>query len=432
MRVPVKGLFVTINDRLRQIIKSPSFSSVAIFASGSFFVAVLGGVGGLIQARWLEPEVFGEFRKYGILTMYLSLGYSVVHDGLIRQYPYLLGKGDQKAALHVAGIAKWWYSFVTILYVFLFAILSVIALFKADYRGAIGWGAQIPGSIALVYGAYLGVMYRSSINFKRLSYNNIISSVLSVFGLIFVKIWGYWGLAVRFILMQLTSVWINQHYLPVKAKALFDFKALSNLAKISLRFSIPGYLHSSALIASMNTLILCYCGEAGLGVYALAVMVKGMGMTFSNALNQIFHVKISTKYGETEDVYECLRYTKIPTLLAIALSLVLVVGLCVSIGPFIRMVLPKYIDSIPVIQILSIAIFLQAASLPLIVINSALWYKTFAVKCAGNFCVTIIAVILLPKTPCMVAIASILGIIAEMGIGYFSIAWNYRFIKIAH
>ncbi len=425
-----KDLYKNINEQLSQIIKSPSFYALGIFGGGNIFVAVIGGLCGLIQARWLEPDVFGEFRKYGILTTYLALGISFVHDGLLQQYPYLLGKGKNKEALQVASTAKWWYSNLTIIYIILFFVLTIIALFKTNYRGAIGWGAQIAGSVALVYGAYLGVMYRTSTNFKRLSYNNIISTVLGAFELVFVKIWDYWGLAIRNILMSLTSVGFNNYYLPVKIKAKYNSKVFINLAKISLRFSIPGYLRTSALIASLNALILFYCGQKELGIYAFSITFQSLALTFSDALNQIFYVKISSKYGETNDVFKCLQYTKVPAVLGIIVSIIIALCLFLLVGPFIHLFLPKYLESISVIRILSLSIVVKGISLPLIVISSALWYRTFAVMCGVNFSVTLITLLLLPKTALMAAAASVIGIISEACMGYSSLIWNYRKRKI--
>jgi hypothetical protein len=209
-------------------------------------------------------------------------------------------------------------------------------------------------------------------------------------------------------------------------KAQFDYGVLVNLAKMSLRFSVPGYLHSSALIASVNMMILYYCGERGLGVYAFSSTIQAMALVFSASLNQFFHVKISTQFGATEDVNKCIQYTLKPAVLGVAASLVMVVGLWITIGPFIRILLPKYVDSIVVIRILALALILNAASLPLLVINTALWYRTFAIKCLVNICVVVLAVFLLPKTPSMVAIATILGSLAELLTGYCSLAWNYQ------
>lgn len=425
-----KGFLHTAVQKARvefyKIVKSDSFNSLAVFASGSFFVAVIGGFTGILQARWLEPEIYGEFRKYGILTMYLGFLKILVHDGLVRQYPYLLGKGDQNAAFRVAGSAKWWYGFVTIVAILLFGTLSLTSLYNKDFRAAIGWGAQIPASIGLLYGAYLGVMYRTSSNFKRLSYNNVISTTIGVPLLTFVRFWGYWGLALRSIFNSLSLVWLNQFYLPVKVKAVFNLKTIKELAKISLRFSVPGYLHSTALVASVNALILYFSGERVLGVYTLALSVKTMALTFSKALSQIFHVKITTKYGQTEDVYKCLRYSQKPALLGLSLSFFLAVALYLGITPFISLLVPKFIDSIPVIQILSAMILLHALSLPLLIISSALWYRTWTVMCVTNLLVAITALLILPKTAVNAAVALILGKSAEIFVGYMSLTLNYK------
>lgn len=425
-----KLLLLAFYNWLSSIVKSPSLNSFGIFAGGNLIVAFVCGVSGLIQARWLDPETFGEFRKYGIFVMYFSLAYSVVHDGLIRQYPYLIGKGEHAAALRIAGVAKWWYCFVTVLCVMFFALLSGFAICRKDYRSAIGWFSQVVAASSMMYGAYLGVMYRTSSEFKRLTYNSLISTLLSAIELTFVKLWGYWGLATRFILTHIQSLWLNHHYVPVKVKAHFDRNALISLAKMSLRFSVPGYLHSSALVASMNTIILYYCGEGGLGVYTFSTTILAMALVFSNSLSQFVHVRISMQYGATEDVYKCLRYAVKPAVLGIGISLVLAAGLCISIEPFIRILLPKYVESIFVIRILSIALIVKAASLPLLVINSALLYRTFAIKCVLNISVALLAIVVLPKTPSMAAVATILGLGAELLTGYCSLAWNYNRIGI--
>jgi len=150
-------------------------------------VAVLGGLSGLVQARWLAPEILGEFRRFGILPSYLNIGLVIVHDGLSRQFPYLLGKGDKERALKVAGCAKWWYLMLCWVFSLFFAGLSLRSVIKGDYRAAVGWGAQIPWIWANIYGLYLGVMYRTSSEFKRLAYNSVSENLVGFCSLILVK-----------------------------------------------------------------------------------------------------------------------------------------------------------------------------------------------------------------------------------------------------
>lgn len=411
---------------IKNIVHSPSFHTLGIFAGGNLFVAVLGGLGGLLQARWIAPEVFGEFRKYGILTSYFYIGLILVHDGLTRQYPYLIGKGDKAEALEVASAAKWWYLLISWSFTFFFACLLLSSLFRRDFRAVVGWGAQIPAVWIAMFGGYLGVMYRTSSDFKRLSYNNVLSSIIAFLALIFVKAWAYWGLAARLIVQNLASLFINRHYVPVKVKAVYDLKRLVSLSKISLPLSVPGYIQTACLSASVSVIILKYCGQSALGIYGVALTLQGMAMTFAAALNQIFTTKMTSKFGATENVIACLKYARRPTLLSVAVATGMALGLALAIGPFIHLLLPKYVAAIPIIRILAISLPLSAASLPLIVLRSALMYKSVISLAATQFGVCLTAIAILPKSVEMIAASVIFGHFCSLIVGFGILA---RFAK---
>jgi O-antigen/teichoic acid export membrane protein len=409
---------------LKEILKSSSLRTLGVFAGGNLFVAVLGGMGGLLQARWIDPAVFGEFRKFGILTSYFYIGLILVHDGLMRQFPYLIGKGKRDDALKVAATAKWWYLLLSWLFSAFFAGLTLVSVWKGDYRSAVGWGAQIPCIWATIYGFYLGVMYRTSFDFKRLSYNNITSSIVSFFALVLVKVWGYWGLAARFALQHMVGLYINRRHLPVKVKAVFDAKGLAELAKISLPLAIPGYIHTSCLTASLSVIILKFCGQSGLGVYGMALTFQTMAMTFTTALNQIFITKLTSRFGETDDVFSCVRYAKVPTLLSVGSASVLALGLSLVVSPFVRLLLPKYVEAIPVIRILAMSLPLSAAGLPLIILRSALWYKSVFALALTRFLVCLTAVALCPKTLTAIAACFVFGEFCSLIVGFGILEWN--------
>ena len=403
---------------LREIIKTPSFRTLGIFAGGNLFVAVLGGLAGLIQARWIAPEVFGEFRKYGILTAYLNIGLVLVHDGLSRQFPFLLGQGNKAGALQVAATAKWWYLLLCWAFTLLFAGLALTSVAKGDYRAAAGWGVQIPTVWVAIYGLYLSVLYRTSSEFKRLAYNSTITSVAGFATLVMVKLWGYWGLAARVVLASTLGLYLSRRYVPVKVKAAFDSRGLVALAKISLPLSIPGYIATSCLSASLSFIILRYCGEAGLGVYGLALTFQAMALTLTLAVHQMCITKLTYRFGETGDVAACLKWARRPTLLSTGAASVLALLLCLVIGPFIRLVLPKYEAAIPVICILALKLPIYAAGLPLIILQSALWYRSVLTLALIPFLVGLAAVAVFPKTLDVIAACMILGDLCALVVGY--------------
>jgi O-antigen/teichoic acid export membrane protein len=412
--------------RLSKTIKSSSFRTLGVFAGGNLFVAVLGGLGGLIQARWIGPEILGEFAKFGILTAYCNVGLVLVHDGLSRQFPYLLGKGNKDAAIEIAATAKWWYLLLCWFFSLIFAALSLMSVIKGNYRSAVGWAAQIPFIWSAIYGVYLGVMYRSSSDFKRLSYNSVIAKVVDFSSLVAVKLWGYWGLAARTVIGSTMGLYLGRHYVPVKVKATLDVKVLKDLAKISLPISIPGYIGTSFLTASLSFIILKYCGQHGLGIYAMAFTFQAVAMTLTGAIQQMFITKLTYKFGETEDIAACLKWAMRPTFLSVGASTVLALALCCVIGPFISILLPKYMDAIPVIRILALQLPLSAAGLPLLLINAALWYKSKAALTLTNVLVCLTAVAMLPKTINVIVACIIFGGVCQLIAGYSILGWNWR------
>ena len=150
----------------------------------------------------------------------------------------------------------------------------------------------------------------------------------------------------------------------------------------------------------------------------MAVAFKLMAMSFSNSLNQIFNVKVIMRYGQTEDVWTCLKYSLKPALLALTLSICVVFGGWIFLPPFITMLVPKYTPAIPVINILLLSILIFPLSLPLLSLKAALMWKSAAAQAITNFIVTVAMILLLPKEPKMFAVATVCGEFSESIVGY--------------
>jgi O-antigen/teichoic acid export membrane protein len=410
---------------IKDILKSPSLFTFGLFAGGNVAVAILGAFGGLLQARWVSPEVLGEYRKYGILTTYLNIGLIVVQDALMRQYPFLIGRGEKDEALKVAAAAKWWYMALSYLFSVLFMVLTGLSIFHGDFRASVGWGVQIVVVWSSFYGIYLGVMYRTSQDFKQLTYNNVLSATFGVILLVVVKVWGYWGVALRSGVQSLTSLWLNHTYAPVKVKSVFDSGRLFQLAKMSLPISVPGYVGTSLTSATMSFFIVTYFGQTELGIYGVALTLQGMAMIVTSAVGQLFYPKIMHKFGECSDFWSCIKYTIKPTCLNLLVSTMIVGLLCLVIGPFVRVVIPKYTDTIPIICILSINIILTAVELPFLVFVSALKYRVIITLSVIRFVACFFLIVLLPKTLAMIAWSGIFGQLLYVLVGYGLIVKMY-------
>lgn len=414
-------------QRIKQNGMSNAIRTLSVFAGGSLVISIISGVGGIIQSRWISPEVFGEFRKYGILTGYLNIGLICVNDALMRQYPYLIGKGDQREALEVAAAAKWWYLALSYIVSLLFVALAALSFLRGDARAVAGWGVQIVAVWIAFYGVYLGVMYRTSQDFKRLTYNNLYSSTVGFVLLVIVKLWGYWGVIVRNGVQLVFGLWLNHKHVPVSVRGVWDPKRLWGLAKMSLPISVPGYVSTSLTTATLSFVILRYLGQADLGIYAISLSLQGMAMTVTTSLAQMFYPKIMHKYGETESFTACIRYALKPTFLNVVLSTAIVAVLCIVIDPFVRLIIPKYVAAIPIIRIMSLSIILTAAALPFVVFVSALRYRTIGCLALVRFAACFVLIGCLPKTLAIIAWSVVGAEIVYVLVGYGLIVFTERY-----
>lgn len=361
---------------LKRIISAPSLSTLFVFASASMLSTVISGIGGILQARWVGPEVLGQFTKYSILTSYLAVALVVVQDGLCRQFPYLIGRGKHDEAVAIASVAKTWYVLAMMIFCIIFIVLCIKSLIAKDYCSAIGWFGQIPVAVGLSYGIFLQTIYRRSLEFKQLSYNGLAASIVGFLSLLFVRAWGFAGLVLKVSSLNIVRVFLDARFIPLKIKMAWDWNTFIGLAKISIPLSLEGYVRTSFFTATFAYLVVHYCGTRNLGLYGIAAAFEGVAMVFVNSLIQIFDVKMANKYGETESVGKGVRYLLIPTLLGFVCSVLLAGILCVVIGPFIRAFVPKYIDSIPIVYVLSFAMPVSVLMLPTRLLRVALMYRS--------------------------------------------------------
>ena len=255
------------------------------------------GITAIFVARWISPDTMGEISKYTILTSYLGFGLIPVHAAFQRHYLFYLGKGEKETALNIASQAKWWYSFFNWSASGLLFLLIIKSFLISDFRAAVGWGVQIPAIWMLIFGAYLQVLYRSSGDFRKLTKIKLMSTGIATVTLVFVKFFGYWGLALKLFTNNLSLFFYHNFYAPVRIKSRFNLKGLINLAKVSVPLQIPSYIDTFLLAGTIKYFILTKFDQESLGLFTMAIGIQGTLLIFSTSISQIFNTKISLKYG---------------------------------------------------------------------------------------------------------------------------------------
>lgn len=399
--------------------KYRSYLNAGVFAGNNLLASGIAAIAGIIQSRWVSPDTLGEFRQYFILSTYFYIPLIFVHDGFMRQFPILIGKGQTEKAHELASVVKWWYTRTTALFVLFFLILSLYYTIDGNFKAAAGWFVQIFVVILNIYGGYLSTLYRSNKEFLKLSHIRLTANTGLLVSLVFVYFFGFFGLAIRNSISNILSIGLQQRFLPVKVRSKLDVSALWENAKISLPLSIPGYINTSFLTASILSVILLSNDKKTLGMYTFAMFIYGFGHMMVNSFNQILNVKLLTAWGKHENSIQVLKILWKPMLLTFLAACLFYLMAYNLVDPVINLMTPKYAEAIPATRILLAKIPLLALSAPLGIFKSGLWYKEYYSIATIQFLSTVVLVFLMRSSLNGICFALVIASAIYLAAGYF-------------
>ncbi len=107
------------------MLKVDSFGRVLLrFASSQLLSSSISLITGFVIMRLVNPESYGLFTSFQVYLGYITLMHGGVLNGISRELPYLLGKGEKSYSLELVSNAN----FIT----FLISSISTIAFFHSQ------------------------------------------------------------------------------------------------------------------------------------------------------------------------------------------------------------------------------------------------------------------------------------------------------------
>ncbi|MFZ1986087.1 MAG: hypothetical protein WAU91_16840 [Desulfatitalea sp.] len=336
------------SDSRRQLIIS--ISSLA--GSGLISVA-LRFIGGIIQGRFVGPEVLGHYTKYTILPGYLFFLHLGVFTSLARQYPFYIGKGERDVALEYAANALGWTRMLCAVHALIFLIPCVWAAGKGDWAAALGWGTQILLTITSLYMFYLGSTYRNSNEFVAWSKATVLSSIVSLAFLPLVVVYQFAGVCARYSIPSVVAMLYAHFKRPLRLAATLDPKIIKKMIAFGAPLMVFAYIATSLWVAIERSYILKMTDEITLGIFAFAGTLCVALVTVASSISQVFHPRIAALYGSSGKsmsvgFHYCIR-SSVAGLLAMMPLVVLAYWL---MDPLVTFFLPKYVQSIPIARCL--------------------------------------------------------------------------------
>ena len=354
-----------INVRAKISRSCQTIRSVAALLSSNIASSVLTAIGGLLVARFLGPEETGSFRAFTIPLTYLIFLHLGTWDGLWRQIPYYVGKERPDQVDALASAAGAFNLFVSAVVSCGFICCAIYSLAHHDLYGVFGWLSQALFCWGVFYGGYLTSTYRTLHHFVTLARIQVAQSVL-IFAMVFLlPFLRFYGLCARAAFPSFLTVWLYHRNRPLKVNYSFDTKALRELIKIGLPFSFWGNLYTSVWTATESALVLSLSGVSALGLFSVAVVMRGAVNSLPEAIWQVLTPRVvtalardgSVRNANARIIWVTAGLTGFMILLACAGSFLLEV--------FVPYFIPKYVDGIQVMKVCLWFSVVQAAFLPI-------------------------------------------------------------------
>ncbi|MCX7836055.1 MAG: oligosaccharide flippase family protein [bacterium] len=325
--------------------KPKDISVVGKFALGNQISTILRFIGGLLQARFVFPEVLGKFNSITMILEYVSMSELGIISALGREYPYHIGKGEKEKGLALAATALYWSLLLTIVSGLIMLILSGYYFWRGDAE--MGWGfiANVFTAFYLYYSiSFLAQTYRTSHQFVTLAKITVTQNVLTLVFLVFVYWYGFYGLLIRAVLSAISYTIMVYRWRPIRVLPKWNWDHLKHLSKVGFPIFLMGQLYARWTTIN-STVVLWLAGQRSLGLYAIVVTFTGSLEILPNAIAQVFYPKLSEEYGKSNDPLKLLSMMKKPILISFGL----ITALCVLVFPIlpyiIRFLLPKYVDA---------------------------------------------------------------------------------------
>lgn len=358
------SLAASLKSHANQWRNSSTLRTISGLAGGNLLATAIGVIGSLVQARFVFPDDLGYLRGFSIATGYaffLQLG---MFDALHRLYPYYIGKGQRDKALAVAEVSQAWNVAVSAVVSGVFVLLAVGSLATGNWRAMLGWLVQAVAMIGFIYGGYLGATYRSGHDFGTVAKGSVISSVVNILTLPFFVIWPYIALVLRSSVGNLVSLVYLHVHRPLRLRWRFHWREWFDLIKQGMPIFIAGYGASTLWSVVETTIILRYLGSQALGFWTMSFMLLEAANKVPQAVTAVYIPRVTETFGRTESVRECMRLCWRPMRWAVPGMLLMAAVGSVVLFPIVPILMPKYVDAIPTMCMMMLALPLIILELP--------------------------------------------------------------------
>lgn len=328
-------------------------------SSSSLVSNVLTIISGLLVARWILPEVMGEFSSYTIFSSYIILAQIGIPIALGRELPLHIGRGDIETAEKYAKVAQFYALLLSSIILVITVVVCAYFLIEGEIEISVGF--FIIGMLSFdgfYVTQYLKVLYRGTRDFNKLSIISLLQAFVSFVSIYFVFEYGFYGLCLRAFLGFSAGFALTWYWRPTKVRPNFEKNSFMHLLKLGFPMFIVTNVYSLWPVLQ-RTMILSLGGNIALGLYTIAAVVEGSLNAVSGSIGSVTYATMANEWGAGKNLGELFKVAVKPVVIGSILFLI-----CVPIGwfvlpYFVELLIPNYIKGVEAGQWMLIAGFIS-------------------------------------------------------------------------
>ena len=286
--------------------------------------------GGILLGRLVAPSTLGLFAGIGLVLGYSTIAQMGILNGVNRELPYHIGRGDVARAHDLAAAGQAWaLASGGVVSVCLLAV-AAWQLAQGDLQQAAGWATNAdPGDVqpSTATTATCRSPSAPAASSSASARVNVVEAATGLAGLILVAAFGFYGLCLRVILAGAASTALLFRWRPVRVGPRWSWSNLRHLFIIGAPIYVVGQVYGLWTGVINSTLVLHFTGTYGMGLYAMVALWITAMEVIPAALAQVLYPRMAQDYGAGRDIRHLVRISIKPMLATFAgLAVVAAVG----------------------------------------------------------------------------------------------------------
>ena len=328
-----------LKNVLQKLTPGAFLNSVAKVVGGNAVTSLISLITSVFVARWTTPYEMGLWNLALLVSIYAPVLQMGVFNGLNRQLPYFLGKGDHDTALSMAAVSYAWCLVLTVASLVMTLLAALLFLLRGETLhsyGALAIGLIVTASWMT---QYLTVTYRTSAEFGRLAGRNTVVAFISVPLTLLVLALGYIGLMMRAVLVALLGVASLLYRRPVRVAPVWNRALFLHLCKIGMPIWFLGQL--GVFFLTLDRIMLAD-SPLNLGYFSISIQASAFASMIPIAITMVMYPQMVHAYGESNQAMPAWRLARKGALTASALGAVAALSGWLLIPHFIELLVPAY------------------------------------------------------------------------------------------